>query len=138
MAQMLKRAEIIVKGEVQRAGYRDAVERIARKLNIKGYVENLIPYKVKIIAEGEEDIIKEFIKKINIQDILINVEEINVSYQEPTNEFEYFEIRQGDWEDEIVEKADVIVALLSKWVDSQEKLVTVQEKMFEKWELANR
>ncbi len=138
MAQMLKRAEIIVKGEVQRVGYRDAVERIARKLNIKGYAENLIPYKVKIIAEGEEDIIKEFIKKINIQDILINVEEINVSYQEPTNEFEYFEIRQGDWEDEIVEKADVIVALLSKWVDSQEKLVTVQEKMFEKWELANR
>ena len=138
MAQLLKRAEIIVKGDVQRVGYRDAVERIARKLNIKGYVENLIPYKVKIIAEGEEDIIKEFIKKINIQDILINVEEINVSYQEPTNEFEYFEIRQGDWEDEIVEKADVIVALLSKWVDSQEKLVTVQEKMFEKWELANR
>jgi len=42
MAQMLKRAEIIVKGEVQRVGYKDAVERIARKLNIKGYAENLV------------------------------------------------------------------------------------------------
>ncbi len=96
------------------------------------------PRDVKIVVEGEEEKIKKFIEKIKINEYPVDVKEINVSYEEPTNEFEYFEIRQGDWEDEIVEKADVIVALLSKWVDSQEKLVTVQEKMFEKWELANR
>jgi len=31
----MKRANIIVKGEVKRVKYRDAVEKIARKLNIK-------------------------------------------------------------------------------------------------------
>lgn len=35
----MKRATIITKGEVQRVGYREAVEKIARKLNISGFVE---------------------------------------------------------------------------------------------------
>jgi acylphosphatase len=48
------RAKIIVKGEVQRVGYRDAVEKIARKLSINGFVENLKPYDVRIVCEGEE------------------------------------------------------------------------------------
>ena len=34
---------IIAKGEVQRVGYRDAVEKIARKLKLIGFVENLKP-----------------------------------------------------------------------------------------------
>jgi acylphosphatase len=35
---------------VQREGYRDAVGKIARELNIKGFVENLNPYGVKIFT----------------------------------------------------------------------------------------
>jgi acylphosphatase len=46
------RTEIIVKGEVQRVGYRDEVEKIARKLKIKGFVENLKPYDVRIVGEA--------------------------------------------------------------------------------------
>ncbi|MEA2074813.1 MAG: acylphosphatase, partial [Euryarchaeota archaeon] len=34
----MKRAIITAKGEVQRVGYRDAVEKIARKLKITGFV----------------------------------------------------------------------------------------------------
>ena len=41
-----KRVEIIAKGEVQRVGYRDIVQKIARKLNIAGSVENIKPYDV--------------------------------------------------------------------------------------------
>jgi len=47
-------AKIIVNGEVQKAGYRDAVEKIARKLNIKEFVQNLKPYDVIIVCEGEK------------------------------------------------------------------------------------
>ncbi|RJS80252.1 acylphosphatase, partial [Methanophagales archaeon] len=42
----MKRAILIVKGEVQRVGYRDVVAKIARKLSISGFVENLKPYDV--------------------------------------------------------------------------------------------
>ena len=51
----MKRAVIIAKGEVQRVGYRDAVEKIARKLKLTGFVENLKPYDGRIVAEGKQD-----------------------------------------------------------------------------------
>ena len=63
----MKQAEITAKGDVQRVGYRDAVERIARQLDITGFVENLKPYDVRIVAEGEEDILDEFISQIRIK-----------------------------------------------------------------------
>lgn len=94
MDQRLKRAEIIVKGDVQGVGYRSTVERIARKLNIKGYVKNLIPCDVKIVAEGEEENLNAFIEAIKIKQYPINVKGVEVSYKEATNEFEYFEIRR--------------------------------------------
>ncbi|KAF5434951.1 Acylphosphatase [Candidatus Methanophagaceae archaeon] len=60
----MQRVTLIAKGEVQRVGYRDDVERIARKLNITGYVENQKPYDVKIVAEGEAAVIDQFIERI--------------------------------------------------------------------------
>ncbi len=51
----MKRVVSIAKGEVQRVGYRDEVERIARKLQVTGFVENVTPYDVRIVAEGEDD-----------------------------------------------------------------------------------
>lgn len=60
----MKRAVIIAKGKVQRVGYRDAVEEIARKLEITGFVENVKPYDVRIVAEGEDDNIEQFIDMI--------------------------------------------------------------------------
>ncbi len=46
---------------MQRVGYRDEVEEIARKLKITGFVENVKPYDVRIVAErsvelGEESV----------------------------------------------------------------------------------
>jgi acylphosphatase len=36
-------------------GYRDEVEEIARKLNVTGFIENVKPYDVRIVAEGEDE-----------------------------------------------------------------------------------
>jgi Acylphosphatases len=63
----MKRAVIIAKGEVQRVGYRDAVEKIARSQKITGFVANLKPYDVKIIAEGDDAHIDQFIERIKIK-----------------------------------------------------------------------
>lgn len=65
----MKRAIIIVKGEVQRVGYREAVEKIARKLHITGFVENLKPHDVRIVAEGEDANISKFIEQLKIKKI---------------------------------------------------------------------
>ena len=102
------RAKIIVKGEIQRVGYRDAVEKIARKLNINGFVENQKPYDVRIVCEGGEGNIKRFLGALKIDgDPLISVSDIAVEYEKPTGEFPYFEIKRGSTEEETGERLDL-------------------------------
>jgi acylphosphatase len=89
-------------------GYRDAVERIARKGNINGFVENLKPYDVRIVCEGEQGDIKRFIGALKIEDDpLINISDVAAEYEKPTGEFEYFEIKRGSSEEETAERMDL-------------------------------
>ena len=94
---MKTRAELTAKGEVQRVGYRDAVERIARKLRLVGYVENIRPYDVRIVCEGEKETVKEFIQKINIKFERIYVERIDVKFEKPTDEFTFLKSGEATW-----------------------------------------
>ena len=74
----MKTAEIIVRGDVQRVGYRARVMEIASGLGIRGVVENLKDGSVRIIAQGEEGVIKKFTEEINIRNALINVVDVSV------------------------------------------------------------
>ncbi len=97
----MQRATVIVKGYVQRVGYRDIVEKIARKLVLTGFVENLKPCDVRIVCEGEEEKIQQFLKLINVQKSPIDVSEIKADFDSPTGEFKYFEIKRGELAEEI-------------------------------------
>ena len=99
------KAEIIAKGTVQKVGYRDHVQETARKLNVKGYVENLRDGFVRIVCEADKDALKKFIKLINIKQDLIAVENIEtVKTQPATGEYKYFDIKYGSMEDEMGER----------------------------------
>jgi len=76
-------------------GYRDVVEKIARKLNISGFVENLKPYDVRIVAEGDDTAIDTFIERIKIKKFPIDVESVKVSFEEYKGESPYFKIKTG-------------------------------------------
>jgi acylphosphatase len=124
----MKKANIIVKGEVQRVGYRDAVAKLARKLKIEGFVENLKHYDVRIIAEGEDANIDLFIERIEIRKFPMDVESIEVSFEAYEGEFEYFEIKRGDWHEELLERLDTAGTLLYKSVELGERSVALGEK----------
>lgn len=124
----MKRVVIIAKGEVQRVGYRDEVERIARKLRLRGFVENIKPYDVRIVAEGEADIISRFIEQIKIKKYPIDVEDLEVNFEDFKGEFEYFEIRRGDWHEELGERLDAAGKLLYRSVEISEKSLQLGEK----------
>jgi len=131
----MKRAVIIAKGEVQRVGYRDTVEKIARKLKLTGFVENLKPYDVRIVAEGGQDVLDEFITQIRkgeypIAPIL--VEGLDARFEAATGEFEYFEIKRGDWKEELGERLDAIGAVLYRSVELETRPVAIGEKMLDK------
>ncbi len=111
---MQVRAVIIAKGDVQRVGYRDAVERVARKLKITGFVENIKPYDVRIVCEGERTKVKSFINQIKIKESPIDVEEVMVNFEGATGEFDYFEIKRGDMAEELGERLDIAGAELKQ------------------------
>ena len=127
----MKRARIIVKGRVQRVGYRDEVEEIARRLGIKGFVENIKPYDIRIVTEGEDEAISEFIERIKIKRFPIDVESVEVSFEDFKGEFEYFEIKRGDWQEELGERLDAAGKLLYKSIKLAERSVELAERSVE-------
>ncbi len=107
---MEKRAEIIINGRVQKAGFRDSIDEIAFHLNLNGYVKNLADGTVQVICEGEEESIRELLEKINIKQYPIRVEKIDVKYKKPTGEFRTFEvIREEDLTTATYERMDAAV-----------------------------
>ncbi len=130
-----KRAVIIAKGKVQRVGYRDEVEERARRLGISGFVENVKPYDVRVVAEGEETKMERFIDEIRIKRYPIDVEHLEVQFEDFKAEFEYFEIRRGNWQEELGERLDTAGKLLYRSVELGEESVSVGKKMLEKQDM---
>ena len=124
----MQRVEITARGDVQKVGFRDAVQRAARKLGLSGTVQNVEPYDVRIVAEGEEAALKEFVKAVDIQDRPIRVQELDVSWAPATGEFQYFKILRGDWQEELGERFDTAVVLLHRSIELGEQNLMVSKE----------
>jgi len=61
MQTQLKRYAIIIRGRVQHIGYRGIIEGTARKLDLKGYIFNDIDNTVKIVVEGLQKSVDNFL-----------------------------------------------------------------------------
>jgi len=68
----LEKARILVQGIVQGVGFRPTVYRIAKSMNLTGYVRNLGNI-VEIILEGDKNNIEDFTKKLKLKKPLISV-----------------------------------------------------------------
>ncbi len=90
---MKKRIEAIVRGKVQGVGYRYYTVQKAAKYGLKGFVRNLQDGTVKVVAEGEEEKLKQFLKDLYQGPPLAIVDDISVKWLEPKNDFDSFEIR---------------------------------------------
>jgi len=113
----MKRGIIIVKGRVQKVGYLDLVADRAMDLGVVGFVENQPDRTVKIIAEGEEEILEEFVKKAQPEDDpLIRIMQVDVEYEKATGEFEFFEIKRGSSEEETAERLDTAAKSLKELI----------------------
>jgi len=138
----MQRAVITAKGDVQRVGYRDTVQKIARDLEITGCIQNIEPYDVRMIAEGYEKRLKQFIEAIKTERYPIFVKDLGVEWRDATAEFEYFKIIRGDWTEELFERVDVAGALLYRSVELGEKNIklgkeniVIGRKMLEKQDM---
>lgn len=141
---MEKRAEIIIKGRVQKAGYRDHIDEVAFDAGINGWVKNLEDGTVKIVCEGAKKSIEEFIKNIKIHQYPIRVDDVIVEYFLANGEFKDFTIIR---EDDIViatyERMDAagrymremnrnLGGKFDKMLDKQDQMLEKQDQMLGK------
>lgn len=91
---MLKRIHIYYSGRVQGVGFRFTAERIALDMrDITGWVRNLPDGKVEVVAEGEEERLKEFLRNIREGLMKRYIKREDVIWEIYKGEFEDFEIR---------------------------------------------
>lgn len=88
------RAEILVNGLVQGVGFRYFVLRLAQKLGVNGYTQNLFTGEVLTVVEAPKLVIEDLFQKIKVGPTYANVKNATIKWGPTKNEFTKFEIRQ--------------------------------------------
>lgn len=88
---MKKQIHAYYTGRVQGVGFRFTAEDIARDLNVNGWVKNLRDGRVEIVAEAEEEVLKDFLSRIK-QYFSRYIQDIEIDWRNATGEFKEFGI----------------------------------------------
>ncbi|MBS3114730.1 acylphosphatase [Candidatus Woesearchaeota archaeon] len=88
----MKCFHLIVSGRVQGVFFRANVGNKANELGLKGYAKNLENGNVEVVAEGDEEKLKELIEFMRKGPGVAKIENIKITPKEPEN-FKNFDIR---------------------------------------------
>jgi len=123
------RADIIIKGKVQMAGFRTFIKNAADSFGLKGFAENLPDRDVKIVCECKKDKITEFIDYIKENTpSFAAIDDITLEYESYRGEFTTFERRGADVPGEEGE----ILTVLKSFDAKAGKMVGILGEMNEK------
>ena len=89
----MKRAEIIIYGQVQGVFFRQGVKDMAEELGLTGWVSNESDGSVKIVAEGSEENLQKLMEWCRKGTSWAKVEEVKIERKEANGEFFSFVIR---------------------------------------------
>ena len=89
----MKRLSVIFSGMVQGVGFRFACERTARRFSLAGYVRNLPSGKVELVAEGEETVLKDFLKGVCESSMQSYIRDVETHWSGAEGNFKQFSIR---------------------------------------------
>jgi acylphosphatase len=87
----MKRIKIKVYGLVQGVFFRYTTRKIARQLNLTGYVKNVSDGTVYIEAEGPEEKLYELLEFSKKGPKYAQVDRVEHEFSEPTNEYDGFD-----------------------------------------------
>ncbi len=80
----------LVSGRVQMVMFRDFTTRKAKKVGVKGWVQNLPDGTVEIVAQGNREALEKLIAYLNKGSILSRVENVTIEWREPQKFFDSF------------------------------------------------
>ena len=82
----------VVKGRVQRVGFRYYVDDAAHRERILGYVRNRHDGTVEVVAEGDADAMQRFEMAVRRGPTGARVDDVETTELEPTNRFNNFSV----------------------------------------------
>ncbi len=86
------RIHVFISGKVQGVFFRASTKAVADSLGVKGWVRNLPDGKVEVMAEGEDDIIGNFVEFLKRGPPTSRVDNVKIDTLDYTGEFEKFTI----------------------------------------------
>ncbi len=87
-----KRIHLFVRGRVQGVYFRATAQREARQHGLSGWVKNRLDGSVEIVAEGEEDDVKDFLSWAHAGPSTARVDDVEVRWRSYTGEYTDFRI----------------------------------------------
>ena len=87
-----KRVQLMIRGRVTGVFFRAAAQREAKRLGVTGWVKNRNDASIEMLAEGEEDAIKEIVSWAQHGPSAARVENVDVRWRGYTGEFSDFRI----------------------------------------------
>ncbi len=90
---MKVRAHVFVSGRVQGVFFRFETRRLARRLNVAGWVRNRRDGRVEAVFEGERENVERMIEFCRRGPSAARVTDIEVNWEESNGEFEGFNVR---------------------------------------------
>ncbi|MDD5432171.1 MAG: acylphosphatase [Candidatus Omnitrophica bacterium] len=88
---MKKQVHLFFSGRVQGIGFRYTAENLANKLDVTGWVKNLRDGRVEVLAQAEEEVLKDFLNKLS--DYFSRyIKDVEVSWQDASGDFSGFEV----------------------------------------------
>jgi len=83
----------IIHGRVQGVNFRYYTRQIARSLGLVGYVQNLADGTVQVVAQGEQNALRQLLSWLHKGPSWARVTRVNVTWLQPTRGEKSFEIR---------------------------------------------
>ncbi len=87
-----KRIHLVVRGRVQGVYFRASAQREAKRLGLTGWIQNREDGGVEIVAEGEEDQVKDLLVWAQHGPSTARVEEVDTRWRSYTGEYSEFRI----------------------------------------------
>lgn len=87
-----KRVHLIIRGRVTGVFFRASTQREARRLGVTGWVRNRPDGGVEVVAEGDEDAIRDIVGWAHAGPSAARVDGVDVRWRSYTGEFSDFDI----------------------------------------------
>jgi len=86
------RAEALYSGYVQGVGFRYTARQTASRFEVTGFVQNLANGQVRLVAEGSQEELQEFLKAVQ-EEMGEYIEKADVAWGPAAGEFRNFTVR---------------------------------------------